>query len=103
VRGVVGRAELLGKQPGQRLHLITTGVEREFLRVGLTDMVQAFADRGERFFPVVSRAGEYCFIIPEAPLAQSTPLLIGCSGFPWINRTSPSSTVTLMPQRQAHM
>jgi hypothetical protein len=99
------------------LHLITTGVEREFLRVGLTDMVQAFADRGERFFPgdflelrpglrrrgLVSRAGEYCFIIPEAPLAQSTPLLIGCSGFPWINRTSPSSTVTLMPQRQAHM
>jgi hypothetical protein len=25
----------------------------------------------------VSRAGEYCFMIPELPLAQITPLLSG--------------------------
>ena len=30
----------------------------------------------------VSRAGEYCFMIPEEPLAQITPLLSGCSGLP---------------------
>ncbi len=30
----------------------------------------------------VSRAGECCFMIPDEPLAQITPLLIGCSGLP---------------------
>ena len=31
---------------------------------------------------LVSRAGEYCFMIPELPLAQISPLLIGWSGLP---------------------
>jgi hypothetical protein len=30
----------------------------------------------------VSRAGEFCFMIPEEPLAQITPRLMGCSGLP---------------------
>jgi hypothetical protein len=30
----------------------------------------------------VSRAGEYCFMIPDAPLAQMTPRLIGWRGLP---------------------
>ena len=32
----------------------------------------------------VSRAGEYCFMIPDDPLAQITPLLSGWSGLPSI-------------------
>ena len=51
----------------------------------------------------VRRAGEFCFMTPEAPLAQMTPLLIGWSGLPSMYRTSPLRTVTRMPQRQAHM
>ena len=31
---------------------------------------------------LVSRAGEYCFMIPDEPLAQITPLLSGWSGLP---------------------
>jgi hypothetical protein len=30
----------------------------------------------------VSRAGEYCFMIPELPLAQITPWFSGWSGLP---------------------
>jgi hypothetical protein len=30
----------------------------------------------------VSRAGEYCFMIPDDPLAQITPWFSGCSGLP---------------------
>jgi len=30
----------------------------------------------------VSRAGDTCFMIPALPLAQMTPLLIGCAGLP---------------------
>ena len=37
---------------------------------------------GLRMRGCVSRAGEYCFMIPETPLAQITPLLIGWSGLP---------------------
>ncbi len=35
-----------------------------------------------RFSGRVSRAGEYCFMIPEAPLAQMTPRLSGWFGLP---------------------
>jgi hypothetical protein len=30
----------------------------------------------------VNRAGEYCFMIPDEPLAQMTPWFSGCSGLP---------------------
>jgi hypothetical protein len=33
---------------------------------------------------LVSRAGEWCCMIPLAPLAHSTPLFTGCEGFPWM-------------------
>ena len=51
----------------------------------------------------VSFAGLRCFMIPALPLAHSTPRLTGWSGLPSMWRTSPSSTVTRMPQRHAHM
>ena len=50
-----------------------------------------------------SFAGESCFMIPAEPLAHGTPRLTGCSGLPWMKRTLPCSSVTLMPQRHAHM
>ncbi len=37
---------------------------------------------GLRSSGCVSRAGEYCFMMPELPLAQITPWLSGCSGLP---------------------
>jgi len=56
-----------------------------------------------RFKGLVSLAGEFWVMIPAEPLAQSTPLLMGCSGLPWIYRIWPFFRCTLMPQRQAHM
>jgi len=102
VRGVVGRAELLGEQAGERLHLVAAGKERELLRVGWrgsffrrSSMMpnassqeissNSLAPRSApalRFSGLVSRAGEYCFMMPEAPLAQITPWLSGWSGLP---------------------
>ena len=102
VRRVVGRAELAREQPGQRLHLVAAGEERELLRIGRADSSRGApracanassheigsnspAPRsapGLRRSGCVSRAGEYCFMMPDAPLAQITPLLIGCSGLP---------------------
>ena len=43
VRGVVGRAELAGKQAGERLHLVAPGEQRKLLGVGVSDVRQAFA------------------------------------------------------------
>jgi len=37
---------------------------------------------GLRSSGFVSRAGEYCFMIPDAPLAQITPWFSGWSGLP---------------------
>ena len=37
VGGIVGRAELLGEQAGQCLHLVASGKQREFLRIIFTD------------------------------------------------------------------
>ena len=51
VRGVIGRAELLGKQPGQRLHLIAAGKERELLGVGRTQVTQAVFQQLEGVVP----------------------------------------------------
>ena len=84
---------MLGEEPGQRLHLIAPGIQREFLRICFADMVQTLAYRGEGLFPgnllefgtatavapayarngLVSRAGEYCFMIPEDPWRKSRP------------------------------
>ena len=52
---------------------------------------------------LVSLAGEYCCMMPEAPLPQITPRLTGWRGLPSIKRIPPSFRCTLMPQRQAHM
>ena len=51
VGGVVRRAELLGEQAGQRLHLVAAGVQGESLRIGIADVLQPLADRGQGFFP----------------------------------------------------
>jgi len=51
----------------------------------------------------VNRAGEYCFMMPLDPLAQSTPWFNGWSILPSMKRTSPFFRCTLMPQRQAHI
>ena len=58
---------------------------------------------GRRISGLESRAGEYCFMMPAAPLAQSTPWFTGWLRLPWMKRTLPSSSVTLIPQRHAHM
>ena len=58
---------------------------------------------GLRFSGFLSFAGEYCFMIPADPLAHSTPLFTGWLRLPWMKRTLLFSTVTLMPQRHAHM
>ena len=50
-----------------------------------------------------SLAAECCFMIPADPLAHSTPWLTGWFAVPWMKRRRPSSSVTLMPHRQAHM
>ena len=96
VSGIVGRAELARKQSGQRLHLVAPGEQREFLRIGGAYLSQPLGENIESLFPadllefagtavrpglrrsgLVSRAGEYCFMMPELPLAQITPLLSG--------------------------
>ena len=51
----------------------------------------------------VSFAGLFCFMIPALPLAHSTPLLTGWRRLPLMKRISFPSSVTSMPQRQAHM
>ncbi len=51
VGGVVGRAELLGEQAGQRLHLVAAGEQGESLRIAGTDLRQAFFENGEGAFP----------------------------------------------------
>jgi len=51
VRGVVGRAELLREQAGQRLHLVAPGEQREFLRVGRADLRQALGEDREGLLP----------------------------------------------------
>jgi hypothetical protein len=58
---------------------------------------------GLRRIGLRSFAGESCFMMPAEPFAQITPRLTGCSGLPWMNRICPFSSVTLMPQRHAHM
>ena len=121
VRRVVGRAELPREETRERLHLVAAGEHRE-LGVGGADFREAlFQDRkassqlitmnspaprsapGRRRSGRVSRAGEYCFMMPELPFAQITPLLIGCSGLPSMYRTSPFRTCTRIPHRHAHM
>jgi hypothetical protein len=102
VRRVVGRAELAREQAGQRLHLVAPGEQRELLRVGGAQVAQALLQQrlkassqpigsnwlAPRSVPAlrrsgwVSRAGEYCFMMPEEPLAQITPWFSGCSGLP---------------------
>ncbi len=96
VRGVVGRAKLPGKQTCQCLHLVTSGKQGKLLGVGGADLLQAIHHHRESCFPfdfhelafsaftarfaqqgLVSRAGEYCFMMPEEPLAQITPWLSG--------------------------
>ena len=51
VRRIVGRAELAREQAGQRLHLVASGEQRKFLRIGGADLAQALAEDGERLFP----------------------------------------------------
>ena len=65
--------------------------------------VQASMVRLDAVGYAIKRAGRSCFMMPEAPLAQITPLLIGWSGLPSMYRTCPSRRCTRMPQRQAHM
>ena len=40
------------------------------------------SEPGLRSSGFVNRAGEYCFMMPEAPFAQITPLFSGWSGLP---------------------
>ena len=101
MRRVVGRAELAREQAGQRLHLVAPGEQRELLRVGGANLRQPLGQRREGLLPLdldelavaalarprgasgcVSRAGEYCFMIPDEPLAQITPWFSGWSGLP---------------------
>ena len=51
VRRVVGRAELAREEPGQRLHLVAAGEERELLRVGRADAAEALFEHPERLVP----------------------------------------------------
>ena len=51
MRGIIRSAELLREQAGQCLHLITSGVEREFLRIAVTDISEALGKRIESLFP----------------------------------------------------
>jgi hypothetical protein len=50
-----------------------------------------------------SLAGDSCFMTPAEPFAQMTPLFTGWLRVPWMKRIASSSSVTWMPQRQAHM
>jgi hypothetical protein len=93
---IVRRAELLGEETGQGLHLIATGEERELLRILGTQAPEALLEHRHRLVPgdrlelggaplrprlaaqrLGQRPGEYCFMIPELPLAQITPLFSG--------------------------
>ena len=51
VRRVVGRAELTREQAGERLHLVAAGEQRELLRVGGSDLLQALGQHLEREVP----------------------------------------------------
>ena len=120
--GPVGRAELLRPQARQRLHLVAAGEKRQLGRIGGANAGQPRAEQLERFVPfdldkvplprslsgrrlsgLDSRAGEYCFMMPAAPLAQMTPRLTGWLRLPWMKRSLSPSSVTLIPQRPAHM
>ena len=100
MRGVVRRAELARAQAGQRLHLVAAGEERELVGIAARIVAEPLRRERERLVPLdlaelaraalagcaaaacVSRAGEYCFMMPAEPFAQITPWLTGCSGLP---------------------
>ena len=95
VRRVVGRAELAREQAGQRLHLVAAGEQRELLRVGGADLGQALGQDLEGAAPRrsartrrrrarcpalrssgwVSRAGDTCFMMPDAALGADHALV----------------------------
>ena len=51
MRGIVGRAVLLGEQAGERLHLIAAGEEREFFRIFGTQLGEPLFEHSEGFVP----------------------------------------------------
>ena len=51
VGSVVGRAELPRKEPGERLHLVASGEERELLRISRADVREALGDERIRLVP----------------------------------------------------
>jgi len=51
MRRVIGRAKLACEQAGERLHLVASGEQREFLGVGGAYLLQAFGEDGKRLFP----------------------------------------------------
>ena len=101
MRGVVRGAELAREQARERLHLVAPGEQRELPGVGVRAGARAAPPASPAFVPADldelagaalaaglalqrhgQRAGEYCFMIPELPLAQMTPWFSGCSGLP---------------------
>ncbi len=48
---IVRGAKLLGKQAGEGLHLVSTGEQGKFLRIGLTQMGQTLFHDGEGLVP----------------------------------------------------
>jgi hypothetical protein len=95
VRRIVGRAELAREQAGERLHLVAPGEQRELLRVGGADAAQALGRASRRRAPseigsnspaprslpglrssgCVRRAGDTCFMIPDAALGADHALV----------------------------
>ena len=119
MRGKIRRAELRRPEPGQGLALVAPGEESGFPgpRRGFSTAMKRRRDRlvpldfaelagaalADPSSGLVNLAGEYCCMMPEAPLPQITPRLTDGRGLPSIKRMPPSFRWTLMPQRQAHM
>jgi hypothetical protein len=95
VRGVVGRAELAANRPVSACIWSRPVNSANFfgsvarmwpalfqhleglVPADLLELVVAALAAGLRSSGLVSRAGEYCFMMPDAPLAQITPLFSG--------------------------
>jgi hypothetical protein len=96
MRSEVRRPKLSCPKAGQRQALVVAGEEGRFFRVAVTDRRRPLDGGCDGFLPLnfakltrasspsslsgfFSLAGEYCCMMPDAPLPQITPRLTGWS------------------------